>query len=125
MTRIVLMTFFGKARWEEPDTTGHHEAADGEVIRHPHESPWVMIWPMIVLSIGSIVTGGFLVINGRFDHFLEPVVGPAPDKNGIFTVPGDIALALVVVGVGLAWLMYGRAEVPAVAPAGSPLTKAA
>jgi NADH-quinone oxidoreductase subunit L len=53
------------------------------------------------------------------------VVGPAPDKNGIFTVPGDIALALVVVGVGLAWLMYGRAEVPAVAPAGSPLTKAA
>ena len=110
----------GAGRTRETPETG--TAGHGQ---HPHESPWVMIWPMIVLSIGSIVTGGFLIINGRFDHFLEPVVGPAPDKNGIFTVPGDIALALVVVGVGLAWLMYGRAEVPAVAPAGSPLTKAA
>jgi NADH-quinone oxidoreductase subunit L len=125
MTRMLLMTFFGKARWEDSAPAGQHETAGGEVVRHPHESPWVMIWPMIVLSLGSIVTGGFLVINGRFDHFLEPVVGPAPDKNGIFTVPGDIALVLVVLGAALAWLMYGRAEVPAVAPVGSPLTRAA
>jgi NADH-quinone oxidoreductase subunit L len=124
MTRMVLMTFFGKARWEEP-SAGHHETADGEVIRHPHESPWVMVWPMIILSLGAIVTGGFLVINGRFAHFLEPVTGPAPDKNGIFTTPGIIALVLVVLGAALAWLMYGRAEVPEVAPAGSPLTRAA
>jgi NADH-quinone oxidoreductase subunit L len=128
MTRMVLMTFFGQARWEdevpaerretpETDTAGHAP--------HPHESPWVMIWPMIVLSLGSIVTGGFLVINGRFAHFLEPITGPAPDSNGIFTTPGIIALVLVVVGVGVAWLMYGRAGVPAVAPAGSPLTRAA
>jgi NADH-quinone oxidoreductase subunit L len=128
MTRMVLMTFFGKARWEDEVPADRRETPETGTAghaQHPHESPWVMIWPMIVLSIGSIVTGGFLIINSRFDHFLEPVVGPAPDKNGIFTVPGDIALALVVVGVGLAWLMYGRAEVPAVAPAGSPLTKAA
>ena len=128
MTRMVLMTFFGKARWEDEVPADRRETPETGTAghgQHPHESPWVMIWPMIVLSIGSIVTGGFLIINGRFDHFLEPVVGPAPDKNGIFTVPGDIALALVVVGVALAWLMYGRAEVPAVAPAGSPLTKAA
>ncbi len=124
MTRMVLMTFFGQARWEEP-SAGHHEAADGEVIRHPHESPWVMVWPIITLSLGSIVTGGFLVINGRFAHFLEPVTGAAPDNNGIFTTPGIIALVLVVLGATLAWLMYGRAQVPAVAPAGSPLTRAA
>jgi NADH-quinone oxidoreductase subunit L len=125
MTRMVLMTFFGQARWEEPAEAGHHEPADGEVIRHPHESPMVMIWPIITLSLGSIVTGGFLVINGRFAHFLAPVTGRAPDSNGIFTTPGIIALVLVVLGAGLAWLMYGRAEVPAVAPAGSPLTRAA
>ena len=53
------------------------------------------------------------------------MAGAAPDKNGIFTVPGGITLALVVAGVGLAWLMYGRARCPRTAPAGSPLTKAA
>jgi len=125
MTRMVLMTFFGKARWEEPSAPGHQEVAEGEVIRHPHESPGTMIWPMIILSLGSIVTGGFLVINGRFAHFLAPVTGAAPDKNGIFTTPGIIALVLVVLGAGLAWLMYGRVAVPAVAPTGSPLTRAA
>jgi NADH-quinone oxidoreductase subunit L len=126
MTRMVLMTFFGDARWEEPAEAGHHETPAGdEVIRHPHESPMVMIWPMVILSLGSLVTGGFLVVNGRFAHFLAPVTGPAPDNHGIFTTPGIIALVLVVLGAGLAWLMYGRAEVPAVAPAGSPLTRAA
>jgi NADH-quinone oxidoreductase subunit L len=128
MTRMVLMTFFGQARWEDEVPAGRRETPETGTAGHaphPHESPWVMIWPMIVLSLGSIVTGGFLVINGRFAHFLEPITGPAPDSNGIFTTPGIIALALVVVGVGVAWLMYGRAEVPAVAPAGSPLTRAA
>jgi NADH-quinone oxidoreductase subunit L len=128
MTRMVLMTFFGQARWEEEVPAGRRETPETGTAGHaphPHESPWVMVWPMIILSIGSIVTGWFLIINGRFAHFLEPVTGPAPDKNGVFTVPGIIALVLVVLGVGLAWLMYGRAEVPAVAPAGSPLTRAA
>jgi NADH-quinone oxidoreductase subunit L len=128
MTRMVLMTFFGKARWEDEVPAGRRETPETGTTGHaphPHESPWVMVWPMIILSIGAIVTGWFLIINGRFAHFLEPVTGPAPDSNGVFTVPGIIALVLVVLGAGLAWLMYGRAEVPAVAPAGSPLTRAA
>ncbi len=128
MTRMVLMTFFGKARWEDEVPADRRETPETDTAGHaphPHESPAVMIWPIIVLSLGSIVTGGFLVINGRFAHFLEPVTGAARDRNGIFTLPGIIALVLVVLGVAMAWLMYGRAEVPAVAPAGSPLTKAA
>jgi NADH-quinone oxidoreductase subunit L len=40
-------------------------------------------------------------------------------------VPGLIALALALVGVGIAWVMYGRVPVPAVAPPGGPLTVAA
>src|SRR6201996_7986115 len=126
MTRMVLMTFFGQARWEDPAPDVPHETSDGdEVVRHPHESPGTMIWPMIILSLGSIVTGGFLIINGRFAHFLAPVTGAAPDSHGIFTTPGIIALVLVVLGAGLAWLMYGRVAVPAVAPTGNPLTRAA
>ncbi|HEY0718707.1 MAG TPA: NADH-quinone oxidoreductase subunit L [Streptosporangiaceae bacterium] len=128
MTRMVLMTFFGQARWEDEVPAGRRETPETETAGHaphPHESPWVMVVPLIVLSLGSVVTGGFLVINGRFAHFLAPVTGSAPDSHGIFTVPGIIALVLVVAGAGVAWLMYGRAEVPAVAPAGSPLTRAA
>ena len=47
MTRLMLMTFFGRARWE-----------DGV---HPHESPPVMTVPMIVLAVGSVFAGFLLV----------------------------------------------------------------
>ena len=43
MTRVMLMTFFGEKRWK-PDA-------------HPHESPGMMTWPMIVLAIGSVGAG--------------------------------------------------------------------
>ena len=48
-----------------------------------------------------------------------------PESHGIWTVPGTIALALALVGVALAWAMYGRVAVPAVAPRGSIFTRAA
>ena len=111
MTRMMFMTWYGKRRWEA-------EA-------HPHESPSVMTWPMIVLAIGSVGAGGFLIINDRLQDFLAPVVGVPPASHGFVTVTGVVALVLVLAGVGLAWLMYGRSPVPAVAPPGRPLTVAA
>ena len=42
-----------------------------------------------------------------------------PTAHGVWSAAGGIALALAVVGVGLAWLMYGRVPVPSEAPAGS------
>jgi NADH-quinone oxidoreductase subunit L len=111
MTRMMFMTWYGKRRWEA-------EA-------HPHESPSVMTWPMIVLAIGSVGAGAFLIINDRLQDFLAPVVGVPPASHGFVTVTGVVALVLVLAGVGLAWLMYGRVPVPAVAPRGRPLTVAA
>jgi NADH-quinone oxidoreductase subunit L len=84
-----------------------------------------MTIPMILLAIGSIGAGAFMIIDGRFSSFLSPVVGSPPSSHGIFSVPGIIALVLVVLGVGLAWTMYGRVPVPAVAPRGSVLTAVA
>ncbi|HEY0806684.1 MAG TPA: NADH-quinone oxidoreductase subunit L, partial [Pseudonocardiaceae bacterium] len=46
MTRLVLMTFFGKERWRELKNT---EGKD----YHPHEASPVMTIPMIILAIGS------------------------------------------------------------------------
>jgi NADH-quinone oxidoreductase subunit L len=128
MTRLMLMTWFGTARWEEIGVQGGAEPQAGEPhphTPHPHESPLTMTVPMILLAIGSVAAGWFLIVDSRFASFLSPVVGSPPDSHGIFTVPGIIALVLVVGGVGVAWAMYGRVPVPAVAPRGSVLTAAA
>jgi len=111
MTRMMLMTWYGKRRWEEK--------------AHPHEAPPVMTWPMIVLAVGSVGAGGFLIINDRLQKFLAPVVGVPPESHGFLTPAGLVALVLALAGVGLAWVMYGRAPVPETAPAGSPLVVAA
>jgi NADH-quinone oxidoreductase subunit L len=120
MTRMMFMTYFGERRWDSDGKGGRVEHPP-----HPHESPAVMTWPMIVLAIGSIGAGGFLIINSRLVGFLAPVVGTPPVSHGIWTWPGGIALILVVLAAGLAWAMYSRVPVPAVAPRGSVITVAA
>ena len=104
MTRVVLMTFFGERRWD-----------DGV---HPHESPAVMTSPMVVLALGSAGAGAFLILGNRLVNFLAPVVGTPPASHGVFTPVSLGALGLVVAGAAIGWAMYGRREVPAVAPAG-------
>jgi NADH-quinone oxidoreductase subunit L len=111
MTRVMFMTFAGKRRWDEG--------------AHPHEAPPVMTSPMIILAIGSLCAGGFLMIANRLINFLAPVVGTPPLSHGFFTPIGDITLAVVVVGAGIAWAIYGRREVPVTAPRGSLVTVAA
>jgi NADH-quinone oxidoreductase subunit L len=114
MTRMVIMTFFGEKRWA-PDT-------------HPHESPTVMTAPMAVLAFMSLVSGALLMLGGRFVTFLEPVFGPEPVVTHpispvVLTV---ITLAVVALGVGLAYQQYATRPVPEVAPVDvSPLTVAA
>jgi NADH-quinone oxidoreductase subunit L len=112
MTRVMLMTWYGKRRWKGGN--GREEEA------HPHESPATMTWPMILLAVGSVGAGAFLILGQRFAKFLAPVIGGLPAAhNPWWSTPGGIALVLVVGGVGLAWYMYGRVPVPAEAPAGS------
>src|ERR1700683_3832949 len=127
MTRVMLMTWFGKKRWDAEVADGQQQTADAEHGHepHPHESPGTMTIPMILLAVGSVAAGGFLIIGQRFENFLGPVTGLPPTAHGIFSVPGIVALVLALAGVGLAWAMYGRVPVPAVAPHGSPLTVAA
>src|ERR1700749_3924961 len=80
MTRVMLMTYFGPKRWEENGVIG---GAGGnppltEAERHtahPHESPLLMTVPMILLAVGSVAAGWFLIVNYRFADFLAPVVG--------------------------------------------------
>src|SRR6202522_139638 len=118
MTRLMFMTWFGKPRWKGEKADNGHEY-------HPHESPATMTWPMILLAIGSIGAGAFLIIGQRFVNFLAPVTGEPAIAHGIWSTSGIITLVLVVVGFGIAWFLYGRVPVPSVAPRGSVLTAAA
>ncbi|MFF0053554.1 NADH-quinone oxidoreductase subunit L [Streptomyces microflavus] len=117
MTRVMLMTFFGEKRWQ-PDAEGREP--------HPHESPKSMTIPMIVLAVGSVFAGGFFAIGDRFVNWLEPVTGYEHGHSplSVATVTGATVVALVI-GVGIAWAMYGRKPVPVLAPRGSLLTRAA
>lgn len=117
MTRVMLMTFFGEKRWQ-PDEHGHEP--------HPHESPKVMTIPMIVLAVGSVFGGAYFSIGDRFIHWLEPVTKHAHGHPPISALTVTIStVAVMVIGVGLAWAQYGRKPVPVVAPRGSLLTRAA
>ncbi|MFE7455922.1 NADH-quinone oxidoreductase subunit L [Streptomyces sp. NPDC057554] len=117
MTRVMLMTFFGEKRWQ-PDAEGREP--------HPHESPKSMTIPMIVLAVGSVFAGGFFAIGDRFVNWLQPVTGYDHGHSplSVATVTGATVVALIV-GVAIAWTMYGRKPVPVVAPRGSLLTRAA
>ncbi len=113
MTRLMLMTFFGKKRW-----------AEGV---HPHESPRVMTVPLIVLAALSVL-GGVMLLNDWIVEWLAPTVG-TPEHTELPVSPivlSLIVLAVVIAGVAVAWMTVGRRDVPRVAPANvSVLTRAA
>ncbi len=103
MTRLMLMTFFTEKRWEEGV--------------HPHESPKVMTVPLIVLAALSVL-GGLLLLNDWIVDFLEPVTGHAVHEEPPLPaiVITMIIVAVVAIGVGLAWVLFGKRDVPRVAP---------
>ncbi len=131
MTRVMLMTFFGERRWGASarlgalpprgrGTTGQTEDV------HPHEAPAVMTWPMILLAVGSVVSGGALAIGGTLEHWLEPVVGAHEAHHAVpVWVVTTVILAVVAAGIAIAYRMYGTRAVPEEAPTGSALTVAA
>ena len=112
MTRMVIMTFFGKARW--PDDA------------HPHESKAVMTIPLIILALGSMFTGLALLFWGDIIDWLTPVTGLEQSPLPFPTILLEIAtLIVVLVGVAIAIGMY-RKNVPIEAPQDvNILTKAA
>jgi NADH-quinone oxidoreductase subunit L len=65
--RLIFLTFFGTPRWEQSEHIqhavhdaphhGHGHAHDGTAGYHPHESPWVMLIPLILLAVGAALAG--------------------------------------------------------------------
>ncbi|WP_315132887.1 NADH-quinone oxidoreductase subunit L [uncultured Actinomyces sp.] len=119
MSRLFFMIFHGTPRW----TT----KADPEGPVHPHESGPLMTVPLVVLSVFSLALGGLLAVGDRFTTWLEPVTGHVEHGEPVLAaeVIMGATLALVVLGVVAAWLVYVRHQVPVVARSGPALVEAA
>jgi NADH-quinone oxidoreductase subunit L len=126
MTRQVIMVFFGKARWEDQ---AEEHGAHGDF--KPHESPWIMLTPLVVLA-GLAAIGGIIQlpsvtwlpesITEKLEHWLEPVIefGEA-DITGTWgydnkTILMLFATAAAVGGIIVAWLVYEKDRIKAVEP---------
>jgi NADH-quinone oxidoreductase subunit L len=108
MFRLWYLAFIGDSRDEHA---------------HPHEGPWSILGPLVLLAILSI-GGGWVSFGGRFYDFLAPVTGPRAESG-----PGSLEYILmgIAVGVGLlGWLIAhfnykpGSARVSAAALAAEP-----
>jgi NADH-quinone oxidoreductase subunit L len=103
MTRLLVLTFYGEFRGD------HHKW------EHAHESPVSMTSALCVLALLSIV-GGYVgvpaVLGGgnHFGHYLAPVVGHHELQLSHSTelVLMAISIGAAVLGMGSAWLIYGR-----------------
>src|SRR6202046_2540959 len=83
MFRLLFMTFFGEYRGEAQDHSAH-DAHGGHGHGGIHESPRVMVIPLVILAVLAVIGGyvgvpGSLGGNNHFDKFLGPVFhGSAP-----------------------------------------------
>jgi NADH-quinone oxidoreductase subunit L len=145
MFRLLFMTFFGEYRGAAGAEHGHEEHAghgthlgrddDARAGAHAphgqaphghghggiHESPWVMLAPLVILAVLSIV-GGWVGMHNRFANFLAPVfesnaIAARTFEGGAATPGGEaglettlmvISIAAALLGFLLAYLLYNR-----------------
>ncbi|MEX0847934.1 MAG: NADH-quinone oxidoreductase subunit L [Ilumatobacteraceae bacterium] len=121
MTRQVIMVFFGEARWKD----AHDEhGAHGDF--QPHESPKVMLLPLVVLA-GLSIVGGALQLPFSSDlHFLEKWLEPViefgeADISGTWAYNNKyvlLAVAVVVAlsGIAASYAVYSKKKVRPIEP---------
>jgi NADH-quinone oxidoreductase subunit L len=107
MSRQVFMVFFGPERWR--DLPGPDGAVEGELAgpgpdHEPHESPWTMTTPLVILAVlaafGGFINMGIRDNLLRLEHWLEPVVEGAQAHLTLST-GGKVALAALATLAGL------------------------
>ena len=136
MTRQIALVFFGKERWRSADVAdarvsgpdeahaadahGGHDTHGGE----PHESPWQMWTPLVVLA-GLATVGGLVNLPfGKFDlleRWLTPVVegfstvGHVP--TGTKVLLGSLTVLVCVLGIAFGWRTWSAdADNPSLEP---------
>src|SRR5690606_9729041 len=140
MSRQVFLVFFGEERFRQPaaveaaaaaaaDAAAEADAADAtpdapEPVHEPHESPWLMTVPLVVLA-GLAVVGGALNLPFTPDlhflgHWLEPVLygneAHVDVETGTKVLLAVIATAAGLAGIAAAVAVYLQKRAKAVEP---------
>ncbi|MSO87772.1 MAG: NADH-quinone oxidoreductase subunit L [Acidimicrobiia bacterium] len=116
MSRQVFMVFFGEERWRDSD----HAAAP-----EPHESPWKMTLPLVVLAGLATVAGAldspFGSRSDFLERWLEPVVGENEQAVTVATSAqiglGVLAVLCSLVGIAVAYRIYYQRKMEPIEPA--------
>ncbi|HWI81043.1 MAG TPA: NADH-quinone oxidoreductase subunit L, partial [Ramlibacter sp.] len=122
--RMYFLVFHGKERFDQnPDAHhghGHDAHGHGEQ-HHPHESPWVVTVPLILLALPSVVIGFLTIEPMLYSGFLKDAILIDADKHPAMAdlarefhgpvqmaIHGFTALPfwLSLAGVVAAWYMY-------------------
>ncbi|PUE37594.1 NADH-quinone oxidoreductase subunit L [Limnohabitans sp. Hippo4] len=124
--RMYFLVFHGKERYDQnPDAHhGHHDDHHddhGHDDHGPHESPWVVTVPLILLAIPSVVIGYMTIDTMLFGEFFKDAIFVDGDKHHVMheladAFHGPVAMALHAVttapfwlalaGVVVSWYMY-------------------
>jgi NADH-quinone oxidoreductase subunit L len=122
--RMYFLVFHGKERYDQnPDS--HHDAHHGDhghASDHaPHESPWVVWVPLVLLAIPSVVIGFMTIEPMLFGEFFKGAIAVNAEKHPVMqelshAFHGPVAMAihalstapfwLALAGVVTAWYMY-------------------
>ena len=121
MTRQVIMVFFGEARWNDH---AEENGAHGDLT--PHESPWTMVTPLVILAGLSIVGGAMQLPFSKSTHFLEHWLEPvihhsevsisdtwAHSNKWLLLV---VAILIAVAGVVASIAVYAKGKFKAIEP---------
>jgi NADH-quinone oxidoreductase subunit L len=101
--RLLILTFHGKPR------------ADHHTMEHVHESPAVMLVPLLLLAVGAVFAGAVFApsfIGHHWEEFWNGAIVNAAHNHimhHVHEVPGWVPLAPTIVGLGgiaLAYVMY-------------------
>ena len=122
MTRQVIMVFYGEAKWKDH---AHEHGAHGDF--EPHESPKIMLIPLVVLAGLSVVGGAMQLPFSSKLHFLEhwlaPVVRDAEADikktwayDNKYLLLG-VAVIVAFAGIAAAYAVYAKKKVKAIEPA--------
>jgi NADH-quinone oxidoreductase subunit L len=119
--RMYFLVFHGKERYDQnPDAHhGHHDDHHddhGHDSHRPHESPWVVTVPLILLAIPSVVIGYMTIQPLLFGEFFKDAILIDAEKHGGMKVLADafhgpVAMALHAVTTAPFWLALGGVAV--------------
>ncbi|WP_127500135.1 NADH-quinone oxidoreductase subunit L [Actinoplanes solisilvae] len=111
MTRLFVLTFHGPERYTEDN-------------KHPHESPYIMTVPLMLLALGSIGAGWLLATT--IPDWLTPVFGEHEEHHAVMphAVINILGIVLTVLGAGLAWALFRKGTALEPRPAGVVVTAA-